>query len=64
MGAIRPDYLAKWLGSVLPNRTLPSAGGGNGELDSLNLLLIVGLAIFISMLARYLAGRGNGGRKK
>lgn len=44
------------------NRTLPSSegeGGGSGSVNSLNLIFIVGLAVVITFLARYLSGRGR-----
>lgn len=43
------------------NRTLPN-GGESGEsetMDSLNLIFIVGLAVVITVLARYLSTRGR-----
>lgn len=46
----------------LYNRTLPSSGGESAEsetMDSLNLIFIVGLAVVITVLARYLSTRGR-----
>lgn len=47
--------------TVLPGRPTPGTGA-EGQLDSLNLMFIVGFAILISVLARFLARRG--GRRK
>lgn len=42
------------------DRTLPTSGSeaaGSSQMDALNLLFIVGFAILISVLARYLSTR-------
>lgn len=42
------------------NRTLPGAQSGeDAPIDSLNLLFIVGFAVLITVLARYLSTKGR-----
>ena len=44
----------------LSNRTLPGSGeNDSGSLDSLNLIFVVGMALLITVLARYLSTRGR-----
>lgn len=45
----------------LYNRTLPGneQEEASGTMDSLNLILVVGLAVVITVLARYLSTRGR-----
>ncbi|MDL2293087.1 hypothetical protein LJC60_00485 [Ruminococcaceae bacterium OttesenSCG-928-D13] len=56
-----PDDL---LVAILQNRPLPGSDGsmpttGDGQLDSFNLIFIVGFAVLITVLARWLSTRGR-----
>ncbi|MGD9560132.1 MAG: hypothetical protein AB7V55_05970 [Oscillospiraceae bacterium] len=54
---------APWKAAALANREIPESGPAvAGEIESLNLIFVVVGAVFIAMLARYLARRG--GRRK
>jgi hypothetical protein len=46
--------------TIYMDRVLPDGDAGSGgQMDSLNLIFIVGFALLISVLARYLARRGG-----
>lgn len=49
--------------AVLHDRTIPDSdaqgNAGGGQMDAFNILFIVGFALLITVLARYLARRAN-----
>ena len=50
-------YTAVVYDRVLPGASQPT---GSGDVNTLNLMFIVGMAVLISVLARYLSRRGGG----
>lgn len=48
--------------AILYNRQLPTSGeteAGDGGINAFNLMFVVGFALLISVLARWLANRGR-----
>lgn len=61
-----PAEYAPHTGEILLDRTVPESGAETpGEINSLNLIFIVGFALLIAFLAQWISRRGGrGGRRK